>query len=101
MQKRAASLNAIWLRNAAPQPEERSERGRVIVGYSTLVASRTVLVADLIREQSPERGQMASIAEIGLRRELARETTLAAGVGAGHGSGAPRWRLIAGLQQSF
>lgn len=93
--------NLIWIKNVAPQEQERAERARLLVGYSTLVAQRSVLVADVIREQSRERGQMASIAEVGLIHEIAPNTNLALGVGAGRGSGAPRLRLVAGLQQEF
>lgn len=93
--------NVMWLRNAAAQPQERPERGRLLLGYSTPVAARSVFVADWIREQSRERAQRASIAEVGLIHELARETTLAFGVGTGRGAGAPRWRIVAGVQQAF
>jgi hypothetical protein len=94
--------NVVWTRNAAPGPEERSHLARLLLGYSTLLSERTVLVGDLIREQQRTRGEMASIAELGVRRELARETTISLGVGAAHGSAdAPRWRFMAGLERSF
>lgn len=94
--------NLVWMRNAAPAPDERGERWRLIVGYSTLLGRQTGLVADVIREQERARGDMASIAEIGLRHELSHGTTLSFGAGAGRGGpSAPRWRLVAGFEQSF
>jgi hypothetical protein len=60
-----------------------------------------VLVADIVREHARERGRMATIAEIGLRRELQKQAIAAVGLGAGHGDGAPRWRLVAGIQRSY
>jgi len=91
--------NAVWLRDAAPDPDER---WRLIVGYGTLVGRQTGLVADVMREQERALGEMASIAEVRLRHELARGMTLSFGAGAGHGGpGAPRWRIVAGFAQSF
>ena len=94
--------NLMWTRNAAPGAEERSHFARVLVGYSTALNERTVVIADVIREQERTRGEMASIAELGLRRALASKTTLSLGVGAGRGGAeTPRWRLMAGLERSF
>jgi hypothetical protein len=94
--------NVVWMRNAAASPEERGERWRLIAGYSRLLSQQTGLVADVIREQERARGEMASIAELGLRHELAHGTTLSFGAGVGRGSpSAPRWRLVAGFEQSF
>jgi hypothetical protein len=94
--------NVMWTRNAAPLADERSHFARLLVGYSTALNEHTVLVGDLIREQERTRGEMASIAELGLRRALASKTNLSLGVGAGRGGAdAPRWRLMAGLEHSF
>lgn len=94
--------NVVWMRNAAAGPEERSERWRLIAGYSRLLSQQTGLVADVIREQERARGEMASIAELGLRHELSHGTTLSFGAGVGRGSpSAPRWRLVAGFERSF
>lgn len=93
--------NVIWIKNVAPQEQERAERARLMLGYSTLMTQRSVLVVNLIREQSRERGQMASIAELGLVHELAPGLNMALGVGTGRGGVAPRLRLVGGLQQEF
>jgi hypothetical protein len=75
-------FNAIYEHNEKPQPEERGSRWRLIGGYSTEISPDTVLVA-------------------GVRRELQKEAIASIGIGAGHGEGAPGWRLMAGLQRSF
>jgi hypothetical protein len=94
--------NLMWTHNAAPGADERSHFARVLVGYSTALNERTVVVADLIREQERTRGEMASIAELGVRRALAGKTVLSLGLAAGTGGAdAPRWRLMAGLERSF
>lgn len=75
--------NVVWIRNAKLGPQNG-------------------LVADVIRELERARGEMASIAEVGVRHELSHETTFSFGVGAGHGSPmAPHWRVVAGFEQSF
>lgn len=95
-------VNAAWTRNNSPMPGERRERAQLIIGYSTALTERTTPVADLVREQERERGQMASIAEIGLRQDLGSKTTLSLGAGAGRGGdSAPRWRAVAAVERSF
>jgi hypothetical protein len=95
-------VNVAWTRNNSPMPGERRERSQLILGYSTPLAERTTLVADVVREHERERGQMASIAEIGLRQDLGSKTTLSLAAGAGRGGdSAPRWRAVAAIQHSF
>lgn len=95
-------LNAVWTRNAAPRPEERPERVRWLAGYSTPLAEHTAFVADVIRQHERERGRMSTIAEVGMRRELAHRTIASFAVGTGRGSdGAPRWRLHAAFERAF
>lgn len=75
---------------------------RVSADYGSLLGRQAGLVADVMREQERALGEPVSIAGVGLRRELSRETTLSLSFGAGTGSpGAPRWRLVAGFEQSF
>ena len=75
---------------------------RISAGYSRPLAKQTGLVGDVIREQRRALGETVSIAELGVRRELGRETALSFGIGAGTGSpSAPRWRVIAGFEQNF
>ena len=75
---------------------------RVGADASPLLGRQSRLVAEVIREQERALGETASIAGLGLRRELSRETTLSLSFGAGSGGpAAPRWRLIAGFEQSF
>ena len=94
--------NLMWTHNAAPGVEERSHFARLLLGYSTALGERTVIVADIIREQERTRGEMASVVELGLRRALAEKTNLSLGFGAGTGGAeAPRWRLMAGIERSF
>ncbi|TFZ06584.1 hypothetical protein EZ313_08125 [Ramlibacter henchirensis] len=100
--KQQFHLNLGWTRNNSPEPGERRERGQVIVGYSLQLGERSALVADVIREHQREVGQMATIAEVGYRRELSEQTTLGVGIGAGRGSdSAPRWRLTAAIERGF
>jgi hypothetical protein len=95
-------LNLAWTRNNRPDAGERRERAQAVVGYSTPIGDKTAFVADLVREQQREVGEMATIAEVGIRRELAKQTTLSLGAGAGRGSpSAPRWRLNAGIERGF
>lgn len=94
--------NLAWTRNAGSGPDERAHLRRVLLGYSRLLGEHTLVVADAIREEERTAGAMATIFELGLRRELARETTLSLGVGAGRGSPeAPRLRFMAGVERSY
>ena len=95
-------FNALWIRNNAPLPDAHGRRVRLLAGYSTPLAERTVLVADVIRQHERERGQMSTIAEVGLRQEVARRTMVSFAVGSGRGGeSAPRWRLHAAFERAF
>jgi len=97
-----AHANLGWLHNASPAPDERADRLRAILGWSTSLDPRTAIVADLVREQQRTRGATASIAELGMRREMWRAAMLSVGAGVGRGGeSAPRWRLVAGFEQGF
>jgi hypothetical protein len=95
-------FNAMWVRNAAPAPDERADRGRFIVGYSVLLGEHTALIADVVRQHERERGGMSTVVEAGLRRAadwLRRDATLSFGIGRGWGAdSAPRLRVTAGLE---
>lgn len=81
---------------------QRSDRWRLTAGCSTPFGRQTGLVADVIREQRRALGDMASIAEIGVRHDFGRGARISFGAGAGTGSpNAPRWRVVAGFEQDF
>jgi hypothetical protein len=75
---------------------------KLVVGYEKLFGRQTGLVADVMREQERARGEIGGIAELGLRHELAGGMAISFGAGAGNGSPiAPRWRVVAGFEQTF
>lgn len=97
-----AHLNVVWTRNGAPLDGERSERARLLAGYSTRLAERTVLVTDLIRQHERERGPLTTIAEVGVRQALAHRTIASFAVGAGRGGdSAARWRVHVAIERGF
>jgi hypothetical protein len=94
-------VNLTLKRNAAARADERREHYAAAVGYSRRVGPDTMLVADLLREQEKERGEAMSLVEVGIRRQLTPLTVVAAGVGTGVSSDAPRLRVTFALQHSF
>lgn len=94
-------LNLIYRNNARAQATERSNRYGVVLGYSQRLNADTVGILDLVREQELQRGMTSNILEIGLRRQVTPLRALSLGAGVGLGSDSPKFRLTAGLQQSF
>jgi hypothetical protein len=94
-------LNLTWNHHAGTSPEERRDRYTAILGYSHLLPTDTVLVADLVREQELEKTRTANLVEVGLRHMLTTESVVSVGAGAGLGSDSPRFRLTIGFQYSF
>lgn len=94
-------LNLIYRNNAKANFTERSNRYAAIIGYSQRLNADTIGILDFVREQELERGRTANIFELGLRRQITPLRTLAIGAGVGLGGDSPKFRLTAGLQQSF
>jgi hypothetical protein len=94
-------LNLIYRNNAKAQAMERSNRYAAIVGYSQRLNADTVGILDFVREQELEKGKTSNILEVGLRRQVTPLRALSLGAGFGIGQNSPKFRLTAGLQQSF
>ncbi len=91
-----------WGFASGGEPTLTVQGWRISAGYRRLLGRQTGLVADVIREQERALGEAVSIAEVGVRHPLSRETAFSLGIGAGTGGpSAPRWRVIAGFEQSF
>ena len=98
---RRVHLNLAWLRNLDPSEEERRDRHRIAVGYSQLVASDVVVVANYVRESQERRERAANVVEAGLRYQVSEAVTLGAGVGFGIGRDSPRFCALFSLQIGF
>lgn len=94
-------LNLIYRNNAKANFGERSNRYAAIVGYSQRLNADTIGILDFVREQELERGKTSDIFELGLRRQVTPLRALSLGAGVGLGNDSPKFRLTAGLQQSF
>ena len=95
---RRVHLNVAWLRNLDPSEEERRDRTRIAVGYSQLVASDVVVVANYVRERQERRERAANVVEAGLRYQASEAVTLGAGVGFDIGRDSPRVRALFSVQ---
>lgn len=94
--------NVLVTQNTAPLPEERRIIQGAIVAYSTLVAEKTVGIADVIRQHERLQGTVSTIAEVGLRRDFGNELVLSAGLAHGRGGpDTPRWRMTFGVEKGF
>lgn len=94
-------VNVSWVHNAGRLVTERADRYIVIVGYSRRLASKTVFVADGVREQLREKHWDANIVELGLIQDVTQKLKLAVGVGVGIGAESPDVVSSLGVQFSF
>jgi hypothetical protein len=94
-------LNLSWTHNAAAAADERENFFSLILGYSRKLDDKTVVLADLIREQQEQERQDSTILEAGVLRQLADKVTLGAGLGFGLGADSPDFRATFGIQYSF
>jgi hypothetical protein len=94
-------LNLAWTHNAAAAGDERENFFSLILGYSRKLDDKTVVLADLIREQQEQERQDSTIIEAGLLRQLTDKLTLGAGLGFGLGEDSPDVRATVGFQYSF
>jgi len=94
-------LNLSWTHNAAAASDERENFFSLILGYSRKLDDKTVVLADLIREQQEQEGQDSTILEAGVLRQLTDKVTVGAGLGFGLGDDSPDFRATFGVQYSF
>ena len=94
-------FNAAWIHNAVEAADEREHRGYIIAGYSRLLTSSTLLVADLVREWDVGGGDELNLIEVGVITSISDKLKLAFGVGAGIGDESPEVVGNIGLQYDF
>lgn len=93
-----AHLNLAWTHHAGRMPQERPDFYGVIVGYSQLLTSRLMIVADYFRQQLPLAGRTEDVLELGFRRALSEITVVALGAGYGLSSDARDFHIQAGIE---
>jgi hypothetical protein len=94
-------LNGDWFHHAARHMAERADRYRVIAGWSRRLDEDTLLVADGLREQQPDRGETQNLIEVGLRRALGKSVVVSLGAGPGIGEESPDVRVSTGIELGF
>jgi hypothetical protein len=94
-------LNVSWLRNDEREEDERRNRYKAVLGYSSSIAADWIFVADIVREALEEEDAFANLVEAGVRFQYSPLTVLALGVGVGVGEESPDGRITGGFQRSF
>ena len=79
----ALHLNLTWTHNAAAASDQRDDGYNVIVGYSRRVFDDTVLLADVLWEQTLSDHASGETVEIGVIQSVGEHVLLTAGVGVG------------------
>jgi len=97
----AIHANLGWTHYTAVTDEERRNSFMAVIGASHGFGEHTALVADLVREQEPEKHQTDNLAELGLRQELAKDFLVSIGGGVGIGEDSPAFRTTLGVQLGF
>jgi hypothetical protein len=94
-------VNVDWAHNAAAPSSERENRFALVLGYSRKLDNKTVVLADLIREQERREGEDSTILEAGVMRQVTDQITISGGLGFGLGEDSPDFRATFGFQYSF
>jgi len=94
-------LNVDWEHNAAAASFERENRFAIILGYSRKLDDKTVVLADIVREQERHEGEDSTILEAGVLRQITDKVTVSGGLGFGLGEDSPDFRATLGVQYSF
>jgi hypothetical protein len=98
---RRVHLNLRWNYNWDREPNERSNRYLMGVGYSQPINNEWVIVTDLYREEERMEGVARNIAEIGVRHQMTPLTVMTLGVNAGLNDQAPDWGVVIGFQHTL
>jgi|SRR5690625_4353644 len=94
-------LNLSWEHAFDREPGEEQNRRMVALGASKIISSRWAILADVVWEEQSQKGEEATLLEVGARYQFSKDMVIAAGLGAGLDSESPDLQLTLGLQQSF
>lgn len=98
---RRIHVNGYWIRRLDPTDDERRDGYRFAIGYSQMLAERTAIIVNVLRESQERDERDATILEAGLRHQVAEGVILGAALGAGIGRDSPRFRATISLQFSL
>jgi len=93
--------NVGWMHNAAHTADERRDLYSMVVGYTRLVTSRMMIIADFFRQQQLAAGQTENVLELGLRRALTATAVIAVGAGYGITHDSRDFHLQVGFEYTF
>ena len=96
-----AHFNLSWTHHGGRMPEERPDLYGIIVGYSQLLSSRLMLVADYFRQQLTLAGHTEDVLELGFRRVLSGTTVVALGVGYGLNKDSRDFHIQTGIEVTW
>jgi hypothetical protein len=96
-----AHFNLSWTHHGGRMPDERPDLYGIIVGYSQLLTSRLMLVADYFRQQLTLAGHTEDVLELGFRRVLSGTTLIAVGVGYGLNRDSRDFHIQTGIEVSW
>ena len=82
-------------------PEERPDLYGIILGYSQLLSSRLMLVADYFRQQLTLANHTEDVLELGFRRVLSGTTVVALGVGYGLNRDSRDFHIQTGIEVTW
>lgn len=97
-QRHALHVNFAYLFNDDVQGDERDSGYQVSLGYSGRLTNEAVVVADVVRQETLQKGVEENLGEIGLRYQLHPRAVIAGGIGFGFGDESPDIVITTGFQ---
>lgn len=94
-------LNLAYYFNDDVDRGERDYRYEAVIGYSVLVTTSMVVLADIKHEKDFDKGEDQNLFEIGLRFQATPLNVISVGTGFGFGEDSPDFVMTVGLQHAF
>jgi hypothetical protein len=94
-------LNVSYRHHFDGALDDRHNRTRFVVGISQPIGDKLTVLADFVRQQDRQIGDLTNLIEVGFRREIAKDSVISLGAGVGIGVDSRRARVLIGFQHAF
>lgn len=94
-------LNLSYRHHFDGAVDDRVDRTRVVVGVSQPLGAKLTILADYVRQEDRQVGDLTNLIEVGFREQMGKDDVVSLGAGIGIGADSRRARVLIGVQHAI
>lgn len=94
-------FNFSYRRHFDGAPDDRLDRTRFVVGVSQPLGDKLTILADYVRQEDRQVGDLTNLVETGFRAQVGKDDVVSLGAGIGIGADSRRARVLIGVQHAI